>query len=173
VCAASIEIRRTNRALLETAEALFAQSRIELARLAAWSPTDVGAIRPPRDFAPLPASPELWQLACCRVVWGVAFAPHTPNRRKHSMKRTILAGMLALVVALSAGAGAAGNAHDLQGKVKSIEVNQRVLTLEDATELYWTDTVTVTESVLSGALVKATYEERGGRFMLTRLEVLQ
>jgi hypothetical protein len=83
--------------------------------------------------------------------------------------------MLALVVALSAGAGAAaaGNAHDLQGKVKSIEVNQRVLTLEDATELYWTDTVTVTESVRSGALVKATYEERGGRFMLTRLEVLQ
>ena len=86
------------------------------------------------------------------------------------MKRIIVAATLALVVVASAGLAAAG---DMEGKIKTIEVNQKVLTLEDGTQLYWTDSVTVTEAVQSGALVRATYEEQDGRFMLTRIEVLQ
>ena len=87
------------------------------------------------------------------------------------MKRAMLAMILGLVVVvLSAGLVAAG---DLQGKVKTIEVNQKVLTLDDGTKLYWTDTVTVTEAVKSGAMVKATYEEKDGRFMLKKIEVMQ
>jgi len=87
------------------------------------------------------------------------------------MKRAMLAMILGLVVVvLSAGLVAAA---DLQGKVKTIEVNQKVLTLDDGTKLYWTDTVTVTEAVKSGAMVKATYEEKDGRFMLKKIEVMQ
>ena len=87
------------------------------------------------------------------------------------MKRAMLAMILGLVVVvLSAGLVAAA---DLQGKVKTIEVNQKVLTLDDGTKLYWTDTVTVTEAVKSGAVVKATYEEKDGRFMLKKIEVMQ
>jgi Protein of unknown function (DUF1344) len=78
--------------------------------------------------------------------------------------------MLALVVVASAGVAPAG---DMEGKIKTIEVNQKVLTLEDGTQLYWTDSITVTEAVQSGALVRATYEDQGGRFMLTRIEVLE
>ena len=87
------------------------------------------------------------------------------------MKRAILTMVLGLfVVMLSAGLATAG---DLQGKVKTIEVNQKVLTLDDGTKLYWTDTVTVTEAVKSGAVVKATYEEKDGKFMLKKIEVMQ
>jgi hypothetical protein len=87
------------------------------------------------------------------------------------MKRATLALILGLVVVvLSAGLAAAA---DLQGKVKTIEINQKVLTLDDGTKLYWTDTVTVTEAVKSGAVVKATYEEQGGKYMLKKIEVMQ
>jgi len=78
-------------------------------------------------------------------------------------------GAVALTVAVSGAAFAA----DVEGKIKSVEVNQRVLTLEDGTQLYWTESVTVTEAVKSGALVRATYEDQGGQFVLTSLEVLE
>ena len=54
------------------------------------------------------------------------------------MKKLILAVAMALALPV-AGAWAG----DMEGKVKQIEVNQRVLTLEDGTKLYWTDIVTV------------------------------
>jgi len=44
------------------------------------------------------------------------------------MKRMIVAATLALVVVASAGLAAAG---DMEGKIKTIEVKQKVLTLED------------------------------------------
>jgi hypothetical protein len=87
-----------------------------------------------------------------------------------TMKRMILAATLALAVLGAAGPTAAA---DVEGKIKSVEVNQRVLTLEDGTQLYWTESVTVTEAVKSGALVRATYEDQGGQFVLTSLEVLE
>jgi ferric-dicitrate binding protein FerR (iron transport regulator) len=86
------------------------------------------------------------------------------------MKRALVAGTLALVVALSVGMAAAA---DMQGTVKTIETQQRILTLEDGTKLYWTESVTVTEAVQSGAMVKATYEEKDGRMMLTKIEVIR
>jgi len=122
------------------------------------------------------ASRDLWK---SRVSRPLAIALHSvasegpPSNTKsedQAMKRMILAATLALVVVASAGLAAAG---DMEGKIKTIEVNQKVLTLEDGTQLYWTDSVTVTEAVQSGALVRATYEEQDGRFMLTRIEVLQ
>lgn len=86
------------------------------------------------------------------------------------MKRAILAATLAFVVMLSAGLAAAA---DMQGTIKTIEVKQKILTLEDGTKLYWTDNATVTESVKSGAKVTATYEEKDGRLVLTKIVVVQ
>ena len=82
------------------------------------------------------------------------------------MKRLILA-MALLLVPLS-GAWA----MDMEGKVKQIEVNQRVMTLDDGTKLYWTDSVTVKE-IKQGAQVKATYEEKDGKFVLTNIQVVK
>jgi hypothetical protein len=108
-----------------------------------------------------------------RCVVTSSNGPRGPCTVARSAKRAILAGTLALVVALTAGMAAAGDMRERQGTVKTIELNQKVLTLEDGTQLHWTDTVTVTEAVKSGAVVKTTYEEKDGRLMLTRIEVMQ
>ena len=83
------------------------------------------------------------------------------------MKKLILAVVMALALPV-AGAWAG----DMEGKVKQIEVNQRVLTLEDGTKLYWTDSVTVKE-IKQGAQVKATYEEKDGKFVLTNIQIVK
>ena len=83
------------------------------------------------------------------------------------MKTLILAVAMALALPV-AGAWAG----DREGKVKQIEVNQRVLTLEDGTKLYWTDSVTVKE-IKQGAQVKATYEEKDGKFVLTNIQIVK
>ena len=83
------------------------------------------------------------------------------------MKKLILAVAMALALPV-AGAWAG----DMEGKVKQIEVNQRVLTLEDGTKLSWTDSVTVKE-IKQGAQVKATYEEKDGKFVLTNIQIVK
>ena len=83
------------------------------------------------------------------------------------MKRLILAAAIALMFPV-----ASASAADIQGKVQRIEVDQRVMTLQGGTKLYWTEGVTVTE-VQEGAIVKATYEERNGRFVLTHITVVE
>lgn len=83
------------------------------------------------------------------------------------MKRMILAAALALTLPLSTAWAA-----DIQGKVKQIEMKQRVMTLEDGTKLYWTDSMTVTE-IKQGSAVKATYEVRDGQFVLTNITVVE
>ena len=83
------------------------------------------------------------------------------------MKRLILAAAIALVFPV-----ASASAAEIQGRVQRIEVNKRVMTLQDGTKLYWTEGVTVTE-VQEGAMVKATYEERKGQFVLTNITVVE
>jgi hypothetical protein len=63
-------------------------------------------------------------------------------------------------------------AADMEGQVKQIEVNQRVITREDGTKLYWTDSMTVKE-IKQGAQVKATYEEKDGTFVLTNIQIVK
>ena len=79
------------------------------------------------------------------------------------MRLTIVAGTLALGVLLWTGLAAA---DDVQGRVKAIEMTQKVIT-----RLFWTDD-TIGEQPRSGDLVRAKYEQRGGRYVLTEIEIV-
>jgi len=85
------------------------------------------------------------------------------------MKPTILAGTLALGVLLWTGLAAA---DDVQGRVKAIEMTQKVITLDNGTRLFWTDDIPIADQLQSGDLVRVRFEERGGRFVLTEIEIV-
>ena len=87
------------------------------------------------------------------------------------MKRALVAAALALAVAFTA--GTAAWAADMQGTVKTIQVNDRVITLSDGTQLYWTESIQVSQDIKEGAKVKATYEPKDGKFVLTKIEVVK
>jgi hypothetical protein len=85
------------------------------------------------------------------------------------MKPTILARTLALAVLLWTGLA---EANDVQGRVKATEMTQKVITLDNGTRLFWTDDIPIADQLQSGDLVKARFEERGGRFVLTEIEIV-
>jgi hypothetical protein len=85
------------------------------------------------------------------------------------MKLTIVAGTLALAVFLLTGPAMA---DDVQGRVKAIEMTQKVITLDNGTRLFWTDDIPIAEQIQSGDLVKVRFEERGGRLVLTDIEIV-
>jgi len=91
--------------------------------------------------------------------------------RRLMMKRALVAAVLVLAVALMT--GTAVWAADMQGTVKTIQVNERVMTLSDGTQFYWTDSITISQDIKEGTMVKATYEPKDGRFVLTKIEVIQ
>jgi Protein of unknown function (DUF1344) len=82
---------------------------------------------------------------------------------------TIVAWTLALAVFLSTGLA---TANDVQGRVKAIEMTQKVITLDNGTRIFWTDDIPIAEQLQSGDLVKVRYEERGGRLVLTDIEIV-
>lgn len=84
------------------------------------------------------------------------------------MKRALVAALLG--VAMTAGIASAA---DMSGTVKTIQVNDRVMTMSDGTKLYWTESITVSQDIREGAKVKATYEPQGDKYVLTRIEVVQ
>jgi hypothetical protein len=85
------------------------------------------------------------------------------------MRLTILASSLVLSVALSIGVA---EASDVQGRVKTMEMTQKVITLDNGTRLFWTDETPVAEQIQSGDVVRAKYEERGGRLVVTEIEIV-
>jgi Protein of unknown function (DUF1344) len=85
------------------------------------------------------------------------------------MRLTIVAGTLALAAFLSTGPAMA---DDVQGRVKAIEMTQKVITLDNGTRLFWTDDIPIAEQIHSGDLVKVRFEERGGRLVLTDIEIV-
>jgi len=85
------------------------------------------------------------------------------------MKLTIVAGTLALAGFLLTGPAIA---DDVQGRVKAIEMTQKVITLDNGTRLFWTDDIPIAEQIQSGDLVKVRFEERGGRLVLTDIEIV-
>jgi hypothetical protein len=79
----------------------------------------------------------------------------------------MLALAFALLLAVSAGAAWAG---DVEGKVQSMDTNDRVLTLEDGTKLWIAEGVSI-EGLKEGAKVKASFEERDGKNVATSVQV--
>ena len=74
---------------------------------------------------------------------------------------------LAVLLVVSAGAASAG---DVEGKVQTMDTNERVLTLEDGTKLWIAEGVSI-EGLKEGVKVKASFEERDGKNVATSVQV--
>ncbi len=69
-------------------------------------------------------------------------------------------------------APAAGGMHQIQGEIQSVDPSGKMLTLTDGTQLTIPPTVRVPRADLKeGAIVKASFEEKGGQKVVTALEV--
>jgi Cu/Ag efflux protein CusF len=67
---------------------------------------------------------------------------------------------------------ASGQTREIEGKIKAVDATGSKLTLEDGTLLMIPPTVNVPKASLKeGALVKASFEEKGGQKVVTHLEV--
>ncbi len=87
------------------------------------------------------------------------------------MKRALVAVLVVAFVAFTAGTVAW--AADKEGTIKTIQINEKVLTLSDGTQLHWTEAVEVPTDLKEGTKVKATYEPKGGKMVLTKVEIIK
>jgi Cu/Ag efflux protein CusF len=74
------------------------------------------------------------------------------------------------------GAGAPGapgaGAKEVEGKIKNVDPSGRMVTLEDGTKLTIPPALNVPrEALKEGAIVKASFEERGGQNVVTSMRV--
>jgi Rieske Fe-S protein len=68
---------------------------------------------------------------------------------------------------------AATKAKAVEGKIKTMDGSGKSVTLEDGTTLTIPDSLKAARGALrEGAMVKATYEDRGGEKVVTSIEVL-
>jgi hypothetical protein len=68
--------------------------------------------------------------------------------------------------------GAGATMQQIEGKIKSVDPAGRMVTLEDGTKLMIPPALNVQRGALKeGAIVKASFEERGGQKVVTSLEV--
>lgn len=74
---------------------------------------------------------------------------------------------LALLLVLSA---TVGWAADIEGTVRAVDPADRVIVLEDGTKL-WVAEGLALDNLKEGAKVKASYEERDGKNVVTNLQV--
>lgn len=67
---------------------------------------------------------------------------------------------------------AAPMAKEVEGKIKTMDGSGKSVTLEDGTRLSIPDSLKAARGALrEGAMVKATYEEKGGEKVVTSIEV--
>ncbi len=83
----------------------------------------------------------------------------------------MVAAVVALAVAFTA--GPVVWADHKEGMVKTIQVNERVMTLSDGTQLYWTESVQVSQEIKEGTKVRTTYEPKDGKMVLTKIEIVK
>ncbi len=81
--------------------------------------------------------------------------------------KKVVGGVLALLLALSV---PAAWAEEIQGKIQRVEYSDRAFVLEDGTMLWLAEGVS-TADLKQGASVKATYEERDGKKVVTGFQV--
>jgi outer membrane lipoprotein SlyB len=84
------------------------------------------------------------------------------------MKTAFIVLAIAALVAAPLGAWAA----DKEGKVTKWETTSRTITLDDGSKYLVTETVK-TETLKEGARIKVTYDEKDGKFFVTKYEILQ
>jgi Cu/Ag efflux protein CusF len=73
------------------------------------------------------------------------------------------------VLALAVAVGAAW-AADVEGKIQQIDPADRMIVLEDGTRLWLAEGLQM-EGLKEGATVKASYEERDGKKVVTQFQV--
>ncbi len=78
-----------------------------------------------------------------------------------------------VVVVMVFAAGTVAMAGDKEGTVKMIQVNERVITLSDGTQMVWTEAYQVPLDIKEGTKVRATYEPKDGKMVLTKIEVIK
>ncbi len=81
--------------------------------------------------------------------------------------RKIVGITLALLLVLSA---ASGWAADIEGKIQKVDSTDRVIVLEDGTMLSVAEGIAL-DNLKEGTKVKASYEERDGKKVLTNVQV--
>ena len=79
-----------------------------------------------------------------------------------------LAVLVALLLSVSI-VSAAGN--EVSGKVKKWDAATQTITLEDGTELTVPATVREASQIKEGSMVKASYEEKDGKKVISKIEV--
>jgi hypothetical protein len=63
-------------------------------------------------------------------------------------------------------------AEEVSGKVQKVDANDRSIVLEDGTQLWLAESVSA-DQLKEGATVKASYEEKDGKKIVTAIEVSQ
>ena len=79
---------------------------------------------------------------------------------------------LAIVALLLAFAAAPLWAEEVSGKIQKVDTSDRSIVLEDGTQLWLADSVSA-DALREGATVKASYEEKDGKKVVTQIEVSQ
>ena len=82
------------------------------------------------------------------------------------MMLKVLGAALALVVMVSIGAWA----DEIEGKIQSVNADERMIVLEDGTRLSVAEGLPM-DNLKEGAKVKASYEQRDGKNVTSSLEV--
>ena len=82
------------------------------------------------------------------------------------MKKVVGIVMAVLLVFAAGGAWA----EEIQGKIKAVDVAERAFSLEDGTQLWMAEGLPL-DTLKEGASVKAAYEERDGKKIVTSIEV--
>lgn len=75
-----------------------------------------------------------------------------------------------IVMALLLVFAVAAWAEEIQGKIKAVDMSERTFELEDGTKLSVAEGISM-QSLKEGAAVKASYEERDGKKVVTAVEV--
>jgi hypothetical protein len=80
--------------------------------------------------------------------------------------------MLAIAIALLVVAAAPVWAEEISGKIQKIDTAERTIVLEDGTQLWLGESMSA-DALQEGATVKASYEEKDGKKIVTAIEVSQ
>jgi len=80
--------------------------------------------------------------------------------------------VLGIALALLLGVSVAAWAEDVAGKIQSVDPSERAIVLDDGSKLWVAEGVSM-DALKEGATVKASYEERDGKKVVTSIEVSQ